>query len=65
VRAAAAKASFTNETATTENIAAAADLAAGAITDPMSDVYASSDYRVHLAKVLSRRALAEAAKRAI
>ena len=64
VHASAAEAALTGKAPTAENIAAAADMAAGAISDPMSDVYASAEYRLHLAKVLSKRALTEAAKRA-
>jgi carbon-monoxide dehydrogenase medium subunit len=64
VRAIAAEAALTGKTPAAANIAAAADAAAGAIGDPMSDVYASGDYRMHLAKVMAKRALTEAAKRA-
>ena len=35
-----------------------------AITDPIGDIYASGEYRVHLATVLARRALATAQERA-
>jgi len=35
-----------------------------AITDPMSDVYASGEYRRHLATVMARRALMKAVERA-
>jgi carbon-monoxide dehydrogenase medium subunit len=37
---------------------------AGALKDPLGDTYASSEYRVHLATVLAKRALALAAERA-
>ena len=37
---------------------------AGAISDPLSDTYASGEFRVHLATVLAQRALATAADRA-
>jgi carbon-monoxide dehydrogenase medium subunit len=43
-----------------DSIAAAADLAADG-TDPPADLNASSDYKRHLARVLCRRALTEAA----
>lgn len=64
VHAAAAETALTGKAATAENIAAAAAQAASAISDPLSDVFASGDYRLNLAKVLSKRALAEAVKRA-
>ena len=47
---------------TEENIAAAADQMA--IEATMSDAYASSEYRAHLAKVMAKRALILAAQRA-
>ena len=37
---------------------------AAALPDPLGDVYASGEFRVHLATVLARRALAEATSRA-
>jgi carbon-monoxide dehydrogenase medium subunit len=46
------------------NIAAAAALIAEAIMDPIGDHYASAEYRVHLATVLGRKAIAKAAKKA-
>jgi aerobic carbon-monoxide dehydrogenase medium subunit len=36
----------------------------GAIRDPLGDLYASPEYRVHLARVLAKRALETAAERA-
>jgi len=42
----------------------AAETASQEIDEPLSDVHASADYRRDLARVLSRRALAEAAARA-
>ncbi|HXQ34720.1 MAG TPA: hypothetical protein VN843_11975, partial [Anaerolineales bacterium] len=47
---------------TAENIAAAADQMD--IEATMSDSYASSEYRAHLAKVMAKRALMIAAQRA-
>ncbi|HLF01301.1 MAG TPA: hypothetical protein VI547_04955, partial [Anaerolineales bacterium] len=47
---------------TAENIAAAADKMDVKAT--MSDTYASADYRMHLAKVMAKRALMMAAERA-
>ncbi|MGH9580173.1 MAG: FAD binding domain-containing protein [Terriglobales bacterium] len=44
-------------------IAAAADLAGQAVT-PLGDTYASAEYRQHLARVFTRRALEEAVARA-
>ena len=45
-------------------IEAAAAKVSSAITDPLSDTYASGEYRLHLATVLARRALTEAVARA-
>lgn len=45
-------------------ISAACENVADAIDFPLGDLYASGDYRIHLATVLSRRAIAEAVKRA-
>ncbi len=44
--------------------AAAAENVRGVIQEPMSDLYASGEYRTHLAVVMTRRALALAARRA-
>ncbi len=46
------------------NIDAAASQVAQAIMNPLSDVYASGEYRMHLATVLAKRALMTAAERA-
>jgi carbon-monoxide dehydrogenase medium subunit len=43
---------------------AAAGKVAGALRDPLSDLYASGEFRVHLATVMARRALTMAAARA-
>ena len=64
VRCAAAEQALTGQAPTTDNIAAAAAKVAGALKNPMSDTYASGEYRVHLATVLVKRALAKAAERA-
>jgi aerobic carbon-monoxide dehydrogenase medium subunit len=45
-------------------IAAAAEQVGDALTDPLGDVYASPEYRTHLAGVLAKRALRLAADRA-
>lgn len=44
--------------------AAAADKVRGAIQDPLNDLYASGEYRTHLAVVMTRRALALSGQRA-
>ena len=45
-------------------ISSACERVAEAFEFPLGDIYASAEYRMHLATVLSRRALAEAFKRA-
>ena len=50
---------------TADIIQAAADKAASADIDPGGDIHATAEFRRHLAKVLSRRALHEAFKRAL
>ncbi len=52
------------QTPTPEAIAAAAEAAASADVDPSSDIHATADYRRHLVKVLTRRALEQAFERA-
>jgi aerobic carbon-monoxide dehydrogenase medium subunit len=47
-----------------EAIAAAAEKVPESLSSPTSDAYASGEYRVHLAKVLARRALSSAFERA-
>lgn len=59
-RAAAVESAVARGAATMENIGAAATLAAEG-TAPTSDVNAQADYRQHLARVLTRRALTAAA----
>jgi len=63
VRAEAAERALAGKNADAEAIAAAAALVPDAISDPMGDTYASGEYRVHLASVLARRALAAAVER--
>ena len=45
-------------------IATAAELVTGALDDPLSDSYASGDFRIHLATVMTKRALTEVASKA-
>lgn len=59
-----AEASLVGQPLDTVHIAEAARLAANADIDPAGDIHASAAYRRHLAEVLARRALAEAAARA-
>jgi CO/xanthine dehydrogenase FAD-binding subunit len=49
---------------TPEAIEAAAELAATADTDPIKDIHASAEFRRHLVKVLTRKALTQATQRA-
>jgi carbon-monoxide dehydrogenase medium subunit len=60
LRATAVEQALTGQSATAESVASAASHAAEG-TSPTSDVNAQSDYRSHLATVLTRRALAKAA----
>jgi carbon-monoxide dehydrogenase medium subunit len=64
VRAAASEGALLGQKPDAASIAAAAGKVAAAIEDPLSDHYASGEFRVHLATVLARRALAAAADRA-
>ena len=64
VRAAVAEAALMGQKPDTAVIAAAAGKVAAAIEDPLSDTYASGEFRVHLATVMAKRALATAAERA-
>jgi carbon-monoxide dehydrogenase medium subunit len=64
VRASATEAALQGKALDEANIAAAAALAVEAVTNPLSDYYASGDYRRHLATVLAKRAIRKAAERA-
>ena len=64
VVASSAVAALVGETLDDRRIAEAARLAAHEDIDPVDDIHASAAYRRHLAAVLGRRALAEAAERA-
>jgi carbon-monoxide dehydrogenase medium subunit len=64
VRARAAEAALAGQAPADAALAAAAAKVAEAIKDPLSDYYASGEFRTHLATVLARRALAEAVARA-
>ncbi|MGH9367027.1 MAG: FAD binding domain-containing protein [Thermoanaerobaculia bacterium] len=64
VRAAAAEDALAGSRLDEAALAAAAKLVAGALSDPLSDPYASGEFRVHLATVLAKRALTAAAARA-
>jgi carbon-monoxide dehydrogenase medium subunit len=63
VRCTRAEEALTDMEPTEANIAAAAAEVADAIKSPMSDLYASGEYRIHLATVMARRALMTAAQR--
>lgn len=64
VRATAAEQALEGQAPSEESFAEAAGHVAEAIEQPVGDVYASEEYRVHLATVLAERALARAAERA-
>ena len=64
VRAVDAEQAIAGEAPTEAVFAAAADRAVTALDEPLSDVHASAAYRTDLARVLTRRALTEAAARA-
>lgn len=59
-----AETSLVGESPSPRAIGAAAETVAAAIEFPLSDVYASGEYRIHLATVMARRALTEAVQRA-
>lgn len=64
VRAVAAEKALTGQAPDEATIAAAAEKVAEAIDNPLGDIYASGEYRTHLAKVMAKRALTQAAERA-
>lgn len=64
VRARAAEETLTGQPPDEGSIAQAAAKVAEAITEPLSDLYASGEYRRHLATVLAKRALVTAVERA-
>jgi carbon-monoxide dehydrogenase medium subunit len=64
VRARAAEQVVSGESPSETLFAEAAQKASEAIDEPLSDTHASAEYRRHLAQVLTRRGLAEAAARA-
>ncbi len=64
VHAEAAEKALTSKEPSEANLEAATALVAQALTNPLSDTYASSEYRIHLATVLAKRALLMAAARA-
>jgi len=59
-RAEAAEAALVGQVVSAESIAEASSKVAAALDNPLGDAYASGEYRVHLAAVLTRRALADA-----
>ena len=61
VSASAAEAALMGKALNAETIAAAAAQAAAAVTNPLSDYYASAEFRTHLATVMVKQALTAAA----
>lgn len=55
---------LTGQAPTPEALRAAAEIAASDEIDPSSDIHATAEFRRHLAKVLARRALDQACRRA-
>jgi carbon-monoxide dehydrogenase medium subunit len=55
---------LTGQAQSADAFASAADAVGEALANPIGDLYASGEYRVHLAGVLARRALAAAVERA-
>jgi carbon-monoxide dehydrogenase medium subunit len=64
VRAGGVEQALTGSAPSTDGIASAAERVAESLPSPTGDTYASGEYRLQLAKVLARRALAVAAERA-
>jgi carbon-monoxide dehydrogenase medium subunit len=64
VRAEAAEKALTGQAVNESNIERAAAAVAEAIKKPLSDSYASGEFRTHLATVMTRRALTQAAAKA-
>ena len=60
-----AMALLVGERITLDLIPAAAEIAGSSDIEPNGDIHASAEYRRHLAKVLTRRVLAEASGRAV
>lgn len=61
VRATAAEKLLTGQAPTTENIARASEAVSEALDNPLGDSYASGEFRVHLASVMTKRALTQLA----
>ncbi len=59
-RAQAAETALVGEAPSEPNIAQAASQVPDALANPLGDIYASGEFRVHLASVLTKRALADA-----
>ncbi|MEE9183204.1 MAG: xanthine dehydrogenase family protein subunit M, partial [Acidimicrobiia bacterium] len=59
-RAQAAETALVGEAPSEENNAQAASQVPDALANPLGDIYASGEFRVHLAEVLTKRALADA-----
>jgi aerobic carbon-monoxide dehydrogenase medium subunit len=64
VHAESAAASLVGQAPSEEAISNAADKVSEALTEPIGDVYASGEYRVHLAGILARKAIAGAVEQA-
>ncbi len=59
-RAQTAEAALVGETPTEANTAQAASQVPDALANPLGDIYASGEFRIHLAEVLTKRAIADA-----